>query len=61
MDTRNIAGALTYEHQCWRSEEAAQVLGRLAARIAGMIEDPRERKAFISDATMSGIVIVGES
>lgn len=57
MDVIYIAGALTYEHQCWRSAESAAVLGALASRIAGMIEDPREREAFIDGATMSGLVI----
>jgi hypothetical protein len=33
------------------------VLGHLAARIAGMIEDPRERDAFVDAATMSGLKV----
>jgi hypothetical protein len=57
MDVKLIAGALTYEHQCWGSEESATVLGHLAARIAGMIEDPRERDAFVDAATMSGLKV----
>jgi hypothetical protein len=58
VDLIHIAGALTHEHQCWGSDESAVVLSNLASRIAGMIEDPRERKSFVDAATMSGLSVV---
>jgi hypothetical protein len=57
VDVIWIANALTHEHQCWGSDESAMVLGSLASRIAGMIEDRNERIAFVDAATMSGLVV----
>jgi hypothetical protein len=57
MDSRLVADCFNHEHQCWPSTPAdpEAVLTRIALRIAGTIEDPHEKAAFIDTASMSGL------
>jgi hypothetical protein len=57
MRSHDVADAIAWEYQCWSSEEAGEVLASLARRIGDAIEDEREREAFFSTATMSGLSI----
>lgn len=50
-----IADCIGREYQSRSSSESAEVLTSLARRMADTLEDPREREAFLSTASMSGL------